>query len=236
MADNDFIQPPFPSPTQRWHNRVYSSIDATRPELSLKGKTVLITGAGSGIGRETAKAFAAAGASTIHLLGGRREGLLHETQEAVHASHPHTQVTVYSGDISNHGWAKTAVATIDGWDVLVLNACYLPKPAKLLDADLDDWAKAWDVSLKGNLELLQGLLPKRNPGASVIGTSSIIINLDPPFAVGLAPYALTKMAMSKMFEVFSVEVPDVHWVTFHPGSGRFGGYVMQGYNRSRTCS
>ncbi|KAA8568229.1 hypothetical protein EYC84_008613 [Monilinia fructicola] len=60
---------PFPSPTSTWHSKTYPSLSPTRPELSAKGKSVLITGGGSGIGAETALYFATAGASRIALLG-----------------------------------------------------------------------------------------------------------------------------------------------------------------------
>ncbi|KAF1953536.1 hypothetical protein CC80DRAFT_551184 [Byssothecium circinans] len=63
------MEPPYPCPTATWHNDTYSAIDPSKPELSQKGKTVVITGAGSGIGRETAIAFAkAADLGTINSI------------------------------------------------------------------------------------------------------------------------------------------------------------------------
>ncbi|KAK6953565.1 hypothetical protein Daesc_005870 [Daldinia eschscholtzii] len=60
--------------TGTWHNDPYATISPQRPELSAAGKTAVVTGAGSGIGRETARAFAAAGAKHVPLLG--RTGVL----------------------------------------------------------------------------------------------------------------------------------------------------------------
>jgi len=39
------MQPPFPSPTPTWHNETYSAISPLRPESSVAGKNVIITGA-----------------------------------------------------------------------------------------------------------------------------------------------------------------------------------------------
>lgn len=39
------MEPPFPSVTSKWHNDTYPSISPSRPELSLRGKSVIITGA-----------------------------------------------------------------------------------------------------------------------------------------------------------------------------------------------
>ena len=38
---------PFPSPTLKWHDKAYQSILPTRPELSAKGKNVLVVGGGA---------------------------------------------------------------------------------------------------------------------------------------------------------------------------------------------
>lgn len=189
MASTDFAVPAaFPSPTSKWHNTTYQSIDAARPELSLKGKTVVLTGAGSGIGKETAKAFAAAGASHIHLLGGRRQARLSETKDFVTSFYKDVTVQTYAIDISDKAAVREAAKHVGSWDVTVLNAGYLPTPATILEADLDDWNKAWDINLKGNVQVLQVLLGSRNKDASVIGTSSCAFNVDVQWMADLAPY------------------------------------------------
>jgi hypothetical protein len=65
----------FPNPFQGWHNDIYPAIDPTRPELSAKGKSVVITGGGSGIGPQIARPFAIAGAKDIGIIGRRKNSL-----------------------------------------------------------------------------------------------------------------------------------------------------------------
>ena len=64
------------------HNKVYPSINPKSPDLSAKGKVVVITGGGSGIGQATALAFSTAEAKAIIVIG-RREPNLQETVTAI---------------------------------------------------------------------------------------------------------------------------------------------------------
>jgi NAD(P)-dependent dehydrogenase (short-subunit alcohol dehydrogenase family) len=94
-----------PAPVKTVHNDTYPAINPTRPELSLKGKVAIVTGAGSGVGRETAKAFAEAGAAVV-LLGGRRKQMLEETKAYVEKDVPGAPVEAVAGDISDEQFVK----------------------------------------------------------------------------------------------------------------------------------
>lgn len=139
-----------PSPVRTFHNDVYPAISPTRPELSLKGKKVIVTGGGSGIGRATVLAFAAAGAS-VAILGGRREKLLNETKDRVTRDHPESEVHALPCDITDQAAVKKAAEAIGKWDVLVLNGAYLPEPAPLTDVDIDDWWRSFEACVDTKL-------------------------------------------------------------------------------------
>ena len=115
---------PFPSPTAKWHDNTYPTLSPSRPELSAKGKAILITGAGTGIGAETARSFAAAGAARIALLG-RREQPLVDTKASIKEKYPGVEVFTVSTDVTKADQVDKAFADFLGnrkLDVVVSNA------------------------------------------------------------------------------------------------------------------
>jgi NADP-dependent 3-hydroxy acid dehydrogenase YdfG len=138
--------PPYPAPVTEWHNDTYDAINPKRAELSQVGKNIVITGAGSGIGREIAKAFAEAGADSIHILG-RTEQSLKETQALVEEMQKDVKVIVHVADILDAAALHQTAKKIGSWDVLVANAGYIPKPDLIDTSDPDEWWKTFEVIL-----------------------------------------------------------------------------------------
>ena len=137
----------YPSPVQTFHRDTYAAINPTRPELSAKGKRIVVTGGGYGIGREIVNAFAQAGASTIAIMG-RNEKPLQETKKIVEEAFPTTKVEVYIADVTNPEPVEKAAQSFGQWDVLILNAGYLPGKAVVTgngQANLKEWWKGFEV-------------------------------------------------------------------------------------------
>jgi hypothetical protein len=95
------------APTKNFHNTAYPTIDSTRTELSAKGKTVVITGGGTVIGRETAKYFVKAGASRIAILDRKEQPLL-ETKATIKAEVLNVETTAIATDITKESQIKDA--------------------------------------------------------------------------------------------------------------------------------
>jgi len=138
------MQPPYPAPVTEWHNDTYDAIDPKRPELSQAGKTIVVTGAGQGIGQEVVDAFAQAGASTIHILG-RTKRTLEETKGIVEKKYSKVNITIHVADIVDTAAVKKAAGEIGAWDVLVANAGYIPSPDLIEDSDAEEWWKTFEV-------------------------------------------------------------------------------------------
>lgn len=139
------------------------------------GKSVLITGAGSGIGRATALAFAAQGAQLVlgdsNAAGG--QATARSVQEAGGtAEFVRADVTV-SGDCAN--LVERAVQLYGRLDVAFNNAGINIRVAPIADIDDTEWARIMAVNLTGVFLCMRPEIAamKRNGGGAIINTASV---------------------------------------------------------------
>jgi NAD(P)-dependent dehydrogenase (short-subunit alcohol dehydrogenase family) len=132
---------PKTAPTKNYHNTAYPTLDPTRPELSAKGKTVVITGGGTGIGREIAKYFAKAGASRIAILGRREQPLL-DTKAAMEAEFSNVEVIAIATDITKESQVKDVLEKVAAGSkihVLCSNAAIHGAMGPIAALSADQW-------------------------------------------------------------------------------------------------
>jgi NAD(P)-dependent dehydrogenase (short-subunit alcohol dehydrogenase family) len=168
---------------------------------TLTGKTALVTGAGSGIGRAAAKVFAYAGAR-VALLGRTKESLEEVFDELGGESAGHLIVVadvaaegelVRAGDELARNWGQL--------DIVVANAGINGLWAPLEELGVDDWQKTLNVNLLGTFLTVKVVLPLlKKQGGSVIVVSSV--NGNRMFSnTGATAYACSKagqVAFAKM--------------------------------------
>ena len=212
------IDAPFPSPVN-WHNASYDAIDPALPALSANGKTIAITGAGTGIGFAMARAFAKAGAAKIAVLG-RTEKTLLSAKESIETLYPNTIVTAFTADVSNEGSVKGAFekikSTIGFVDVLVSNAGYLPDIESIENISVDEWWRGHEVNVKGTFIVAKTAL------ATILAQDAVVVNITTgiatlPYIPQYSAYATSKIASIKLFEYLQQEYPTRHFVSVHPG-------------------
>jgi NAD(P)-dependent dehydrogenase (short-subunit alcohol dehydrogenase family) len=161
----------FPSPTKIFHHKSYPAISPTRHELSQAGKRIVITGGGYGIGRQLVLSFAAVNAAEIAILG-RKEGRLLETSKLVSEKFPNTKVQHYIADVTDVAAVKKAAESFGKWNVLILNAGYMPDKNTIRETDINEWWRGFEINVKGVVITLQAFLPFKVENAVVIGTSA----------------------------------------------------------------
>lgn len=143
---------------------------------SLENQIVFVTGATSGIGLATARAFAREGVRL--LVCARRVEKLKELEPEFLALGA-KEVFSFQLDVSSRDDVEGTIATLpDGWrevDVLVNNAGLSRGLNKLYEDDVEDWEEMIDTNVKGLLYVTRAVVPgmiERNHG-HVINLGSI---------------------------------------------------------------
>ncbi|PMD53583.1 putative oxidoreductase [Hyaloscypha bicolor E] len=208
---------PFPSPTSTWHTKTYQSLSPTRPELSAKGKTVVVTGGGTGIGAETARYFAEAGASRIALLGRREQPLL-DTQASIGHKFANVEVFVAPTDVTKKSEVDAAFAKFAGdgkIHVLVSGAAIIGPQEPAGDASSDEFLDAIQQNLTGSLYVAQAFLRYASRDAVAIDVSSSAAHLN--FGPGFASYSVAKLATFRLWDSLAFTNPELSIFHIQPG-------------------
>lgn len=124
MTDPDAFTRPFQL-TKTMRRGLYPAIDPSKPELSAAGKVVIITGAGGGVGYDTATAWATAGAAGI-VLAGRNIDTLNVAAENVKSIDKNITTLVQNTDVASEADVKELYEKVNEKfgraDVVVNNA------------------------------------------------------------------------------------------------------------------
>ena len=167
---------------------------------------------GSGIGRATAVAFAAAGAERLILIG-RTEASLQETASLVSSK---SKVEVYPASVTNEIQVGDIASKVGAWDVLILNAAHLLTPSTIVGAKLNDWWTQYEVSVKAVVVVAQAFVPSAKPGAALYGITAGALVMPPSLAPGCSAYLTAKTAQIKVLEYLASEHPELFVVSVHP--------------------
>lgn len=189
--------------------------------VQLRDKVVVITGAGSGIGRATAVAFADQGAR-VHGVDVREDRLveLHRELDERRLGFAGHVVDVRDPE-AMEGLAADVFSEQRRVDVLFNNAgVVVGGPVQHLT--LEDWRLAVDVNLLGVIHGIHAFLPRmilQGGGGHIVNTASIAGLLAFPM---VAPYSTTKFAVVGLSEALDLELAphDIRVSGLCPGAVR----------------
>lgn len=191
----------------------------------LEDRVILVTGAGDGIGRAAARAFAAHGATTILL--GKTQGKLEQVyDEIVAGGDPEPLILPldlqYLTPDSARELADTIEQELGRLDGLLHNAALLGSMTAIADYSPDRWQQVMQVNVHAAFLLTQALLPllKQAPDASIVFTTSSVGRQGRAF---WGAYAISKFAVEGLVQTLAQELDQVSPVrvnAINPGATR----------------
>ena len=179
--------------------------------FGLSGKTALVTGGATGIGRMAATGLASAGARV--LIASRKAEMCETTAAEINALGLPGAVEGFAGDVATEAGVEALAAAVrertDQLDTLMNNAGatwgapYGEFPHKA-------WDKIMSVNVTGLFQLTQSLTPmleanatSRDPGR-VINVGSVMG--DAPIGVGAYSYSASKAAVHHLTKILATEL------------------------------
>lgn len=170
---------------------------------SFKGKTVIVTGASSGIGRETAKAFSENGASVFAFARSesRLQSLRNECDGYV------GEIATITGDVmketDRQKLIETAVNNFGGIDVLV-NAAGIIANGTIENTTETQWDEMFDINLRSVFRMMQLAMPH------LIKSKGNIVNVSSVTGVRAFPnvlaYCVSKAGVDQLTHCAALEV------------------------------
>ncbi|MCX9025025.1 MAG: 3-oxoacyl-ACP reductase FabG [Candidatus Methanoperedens sp.] len=172
--------------------------------MRLENKVAIITGAGSGIGKETALLFAEKGAKVVVADVNVRGG----EETVAHIKKNGGEAFFFKLDVTNREQSKQMTKEIlekyGRIDVLINNAGIV-QDAFLSKMTEEQWDKVINVNLKGVFNCTQAVVDvMMNQGTGVIINTSSIVGLNGN--VGQANYAATKAGLIGMTKTLAKEL------------------------------
>lgn len=200
--------------------------DYQAPADLLKDRIIMVTGAGSGIGRAAARAYAAHGATVI--LVGRTVAKLESVYDEIEAAgHPKPAIVPLNFEgaaVKDYEeLAMTIEDNFDRLDGLLHNAAILGtrSPVELYDPEI--WNKVMHVNATAPFLLSRAMIPllRKSDDASVIFTSSGVGRRAKPY---WGAYAVSKFAIEGLSQMLSEELDDdrhnIRVNSLNPGATR----------------
>lgn len=185
---------------------------------SFQGKVAVITGAGSGIGRELALQLAAQGTS-LALCDVDESGL---GETATLAQENPTTVRTYLADVADRqrmvDLAAAIIADLGQVDILINNAGVTLRPLYFdhISDEQFDWLLG--INMWGIYNGIRAFLPhlRQRPEAAIVNMSSLAGLLG---LMGYAPYSMSKFAVRGLSEALQMELvgTNITVTVVHPG-------------------
>ncbi|KAK3670900.1 hypothetical protein LTR78_009178 [Recurvomyces mirabilis] len=194
--DSDNFLRKQPRPTKIYHTDTYERISPKH--FDGNGKTVLITGGATGIGKATAQAFAEAGVARLALVQ-RTASVLEEAKREL-AAFPNTEVLTFQASIVDSARMKEILAELHQVDILVLSATATHPLVPATKLPTDEIRQIYTTNVIASFDFVNAFLAL--PTGGTVG------------------YGSSKAAFAQVMQHFASELKaeEVRVFNLHPGA------------------
>jgi NAD(P)-dependent dehydrogenase (short-subunit alcohol dehydrogenase family) len=181
-------------------------------QLSLAGRTVLVTGGGSGIGKGAATAVVAAGGNAM--LVGRNADKLSAAADEIKAAGGAGSVLYEPADVTDEDQVARAVAAATAWTGQLHGVVHCAGGSKTIgpvtQTDSEAWRRTVDLNVNGTMYVLKHAAREmvRGGGGSFIGISSIAASNTHRW---FGAYGVTKAGIDHLMQLAADEL-GASWV------------------------
>ncbi|PXF31326.1 3-oxoacyl-ACP reductase [Pokkaliibacter plantistimulans] len=199
--------------------------DYSAPKDLLKGRVIVVTGAGDGIGRSAALSFAAHGATVV--LMGRTTSKLEKVYDDIEqAGHPQPAIIpIHFEGATPHDYEMIAGKLEEEFgrlDGVLFNASILGLRTPISQYDTDIWAQVIQVNLNSQFYMTRALLPllEKSTDASIVYTSSSVGRKGRAY---WGAYAVSKFATEGLMQTLADELENTSSIrvnSINPGATR----------------
>lgn len=174
--------------------------------MELRDKTIIVTGASSGIGAAAVRLFAAEGANVI--LAARREAILAEITEQIRQRGG--SAVYLAGDVTDAGYSRSLVdlaqAEFGGLDGAFNNAGFVGDMGPVFETSEANWHAVLDANLTSAFLAAKAQIPalKSRGGGALVFTSSFV-GYSNGGLPGMAAYAAAKAGLIGLTQSLTID-------------------------------
>jgi len=185
--------------------------------MRLRDRTAIVTGASTGIGRETARLFARAGANVV--LASRNAERLAQVAQELQAYRGRSLAvpTDVTDSQAVEAMVRRAAEEFGSVDILVNNAG-LGLYARLAEGSMENVRYLFEVNVFGALNCIRAVVPymKQQRRGQIINVSSLAGKIAAPYE---GAYAATKFALTAISDALRLELFDygITVISVYPG-------------------
>ncbi|HEX7737725.1 MAG TPA: SDR family oxidoreductase [Ktedonobacteraceae bacterium] len=191
--------------------------------MSIQKKVIIVTGAGSGVGRATALRFAQAGGRLA--LFGRTQETLAATANAIHDASG--EALVIAGDVAREEDVRTLFARVHevyGRVDILINCAGMVAVKSFLEMDSATWDHVLNVNLRGTFlccqQAFKAMAEQGKEGGVILNISSLSGVKGVEKFPGLSAYNVSKAGVASLSEILAVEGKplNIRVATVSPGA------------------